>query len=117
MTRFIHQTLYNDFTNLEELDKWLPSDVQSTGYVLHTLQAALWCLLTTSGYKECVCKAVNLGDDTDTTAAVAGGLAGLWYGTEQIPKSWAEKTAKYEALQAKTKTFYNACLKEKSPHE
>lgn len=42
------------------------------GYVLHTLQASLWCLLTTASYESCVLKAVNLGEDTDTTAAVAG---------------------------------------------
>jgi ADP-ribosylglycohydrolase len=83
----------------------------STGYVLHTLQASLWCLLKTSGYAECVLKAVSLGEDTDTTAAVAGALAGLWYGAKQIPKKWAENTAKYEEIKAKTKKFYYACLK------
>lgn len=44
------------------------------------LSAAMWCLLTTDNYRECILKAVNLGSDTDTTAAVAGGLAGIMYG-------------------------------------
>lgn len=48
----------------------------------------LWCLTNTSSYKECVLKAVNLGDDTDTTGAVAGALAGIVYGFEAIPKNW-----------------------------
>ena len=55
-------------------------DVKSTGYVVDTLEAALWCLYNTDNYRDCVLTAVNLGEDTDTVAAVAGGLAGLMYG-------------------------------------
>ncbi|WP_121809122.1 ADP-ribosylglycohydrolase family protein [Mucilaginibacter kameinonensis] len=62
--------------------------IQSGGYVLNTLEAAIWCLLTTTNYSEAVLKAVNLGFDTDTTAAVTGGLAGLLYGFERIPEHW-----------------------------
>ncbi len=56
--------------------------VGSSGYVVDTFVAAMWCLLTTDNYRDCVLKAVNLGSDTDTTAAVAGGLAGIMYGLE-----------------------------------
>ena len=62
--------------------------IKSSGYVVDTLEAALWCLLTTDSYRECVLKAVNLGDDADTVAAVAGGLAGALYGYDAIPKEW-----------------------------
>ncbi|MGV3598950.1 MAG: ADP-ribosylglycohydrolase family protein [Bacteroidota bacterium] len=48
----------------------------------------MWSVLTTSSYKEAVLKAVNLGEDTDTTGAVTGGLAGLIYGTNEIPYEW-----------------------------
>lgn len=58
--------------------------------VVDTLTAALWCLLSTESYQDCVLKAVNLGDDTDTTAAVAGALAGLKYGYEAIPPAWLD---------------------------
>ena len=51
----------------------------------------MWSLLTTNSYKACIKKAVNLGDDTDTVAAIAGGLAGILYGIENIPKEWMEK--------------------------
>ena len=54
-------------------------EIKSSGYVVDTLEAAIWCLLNTENYRDCVLKAVNLGDDTDTVAAVAGGLAGLKY--------------------------------------
>ena len=63
-------------------------EIYSTGYVVYTLEAALWCLLTTTSYEECVLKAVNLGDDTDTVGAVAGGLAGALYGYNAIPAKW-----------------------------
>lgn len=63
-------------------------EIKSSGYVVDTLEAAIWCLLNTNNYKDCVLKAVNLGEDTDTVAAVAGGLAGLHYGYESIPNEW-----------------------------
>ena len=61
---------------------------------MDTLEAALWCFYTTENYKNCVLKAVNLGGDTDTIAAVAGGLAGLFYGcggNKGIPEDWIAK--------------------------
>lgn len=71
------------------------ADLESHGYVVHTIESALWCLATTSTYADCVLRAVNLGNDTDTTACVAGGLAGIAYGFDTIPATWVE------ALQAK----------------
>ena len=62
--------------------------VKSDGYCEHTLEAALWCFMNTRSYAECVLKAVELGGDTDTTAAVAGALAGVYYGFEAIPPKW-----------------------------
>ena len=62
--------------------------IKSDGYCEHTLEAALWCFLNTSSYADCVLTAVNLGDDADTTAAVAGAIAGVYYGFEAIPPKW-----------------------------
>lgn len=73
-----------------DLEKLTVDDIKSTGYVVDTLEAALWCLLTTDNYRDCVLKAVNLGGDTDTVAAVAGGLAGALYGYDAIPKEWLD---------------------------
>ncbi len=64
------------------------SDISSSGYVVSTLESALWCLITTGSYRDSMLKAVNLGGDTDTIAAVAGGLAGLYYGYDEIPEEW-----------------------------
>lgn len=78
----------------------LPRDeVQSDGYVVHTLEASIWCLLTTESYAECVLKAVNLGHDTDTTGAVAGGLAGALYGYDAIPLEWRNTLIKREYIE------------------
>jgi ADP-ribosylglycohydrolase len=78
----------------------LPEDeIKSSGYVVDTLEAALWCLLTTDSYRDCVLKAVNLGGDTDTVAAVAGGLAGALYGYEGIPQAWRETLIKREWIE------------------
>lgn len=71
------------------VDVDLPEDrVSSSGYVLSTFVASLWCLANTDDYASCVLRAVNLGDDTDTTAAVAGALAGIVYGIGGIPSEW-----------------------------
>ena len=76
------------------------SEIDSSGYVVHTLTASLWCLLTTSGFEECVLRAVNLGGDTDTTGCVAGGLAGVYYGLNAIPGKWLEVLARRDEIES-----------------
>ena len=73
-------------------------EIKSSGYVVDTLEAALWCLLNTDTYESCVLKAVNLGGDTDTVAAVAGGLAGLFYGFDAIPQKWLDQIARLDYI-------------------
>jgi len=63
-------------------------NIPSFGYVMNTIKAAMYCFLTTDNYADAVLMAVNLGNDSDTTGAVAGGLAGLYYGFEAIPEKW-----------------------------
>lgn len=69
-------------------------EIGSSGYVVHTLAASIWCLLTTNSLPNAVLKAVNLGSDTDTTGCVTGGLAGLWHGISAIPSDWLEALAR-----------------------
>ena len=107
----IESDKYGRIRNIEAF-KNLPGDeIQSTGYVVHTLEAAVWCLLNSSSYKESVLKAVNLGDDTDTVGAVAGGLAGLWYGFEYIPSEWVDALAKKEWILQMCDAFADTLLK------
>lgn len=70
------------------------NEIESSGYVMHSLEAALWCLLRETTYRATVLAAVNLGRDTDTTAAIVGGLAGAAYGLERIPGNWLDALAK-----------------------
>ena len=72
---------------------------------METLEAALWCLLTTESFSSCVLRAVNLGGDTDTTAAVAGGLAGLRYGYAAIPEAWLAQLARREDVEELCREF------------
>lgn len=76
-------------------------DIRSSGFVLHSLEAALWCFARTSSFRDAVLLAANLGDDADTTAAITGQLAGAYYGLEQIPPEWRKMLAwsgKIEAM-------------------
>ncbi|WP_338468158.1 ADP-ribosylglycohydrolase family protein [Novosphingobium sp. ZN18A2] len=63
-------------------------DIQSSGYVAHSLEAALWCVGRTGTFADAVLLAANLGDDADTTAAITGQLAGALYGLSGIPAHW-----------------------------
>ena len=86
----IHSTIPDNeqFAFLADIENKSRDEIQSTGFVLHTLEAALWCNLNTESYAECVQEAVNLGSDTDTSACVAGALAGAIYGHDAIPEQW-----------------------------
>jgi ADP-ribosyl-[dinitrogen reductase] hydrolase len=83
--------------------------IVSTGYVLHTLHASLWCLLTTENYQDCALGAVNLGGDTDTTGCVAGGLAGVAYGMKSIPTDWIGQMARKGDADCLLTEFANLC--------
>ena len=79
---------FERLSDLSEFGNTPAEGIRSSGYVIDTLEAAVWCLITTDSFEECLLKAVNLGDDTDTVGAIAGGLAGLYYGYESIPAEW-----------------------------
>lgn len=88
-------------------------EIYSSGYVVHTLEAALWCFITTTSYKECVLKAINLGNDTDTVACVAGGLAGIFYGIDNIPVEWIDSILRKDDILKLCEKFIEK-LKEKT---
>ena len=73
-------------------------DIRGSGYCVESLEASLWCLETTSNFRDAVLKAVNLGDDADTTGAICGQLAGARYGIEGIPKEWVGQLAMSESI-------------------
>ena len=76
--------------------------IRSGGYVADTFEAAVWAFMNTETYKDCVVSAVELGDDTDTVAAIAGGLAGVYYGIggkKGIPQEWIDVISRKEWIE------------------
>ena len=82
------------------------SEILGSGYVVKSLEAALWCFFHTGNYEEAVLKAVNLGNDADTTGAVVGQLAGAYYGIQSIPKGWLEKLVMRDSIQATAERLF-----------
>jgi len=72
--------------------------IHGTGYVVDSLEAALWSFATTDSFRDAILRAVNLGDDADTTAAVCGQIAGAFYGARNIPAEWREKLALHDTI-------------------
>lgn len=98
--RKINPIEINKFRRLlvEDISKVDEDNIKSSGYVIDTLEAAIWCTLITNNHKDAVLKAVNLGHDTDTTGAVTGGLAALIYGLDNIPNEWINTLARKDDI-------------------
>jgi ADP-ribosyl-[dinitrogen reductase] hydrolase len=74
------------------------SDIRGTGYVVESLEAALWCFSITDNFEDAVLQAANLGDDADTTAAICGQIAGAYYGVNDIPGHWIDRLHKTDEI-------------------
>lgn len=81
-----------------ELPSLDEKDVYSSGYIVHTLEAAVWCFMSHENTKEVLLAAVNLGLDTDTTGTVAGGLSGAFHGMDSIPGDWTDSLAQRDMI-------------------
>ena len=90
---------YERLFHLDKYKKVPERYIRSTGYVVDSIEAAVWSLITTDTFEDCLLKAVNLGDDTDTVAAIAGGLAGLYYGYDNIPDQWLDVIKRREYIE------------------
>lgn len=87
------KVLKNDISEYDE------DTISSSGYVLHSLEASLWCFMKSESYSEAVLKAVNLGEDTDTTGTITGGIAGIYYGFENIPEEWVSELVRKKDIE------------------
>ena len=74
-------------------------EIKGSGYVVPSLEAALWSFATTKTYRDAVLRAANLGDDADTTAAICGQIAGAYYGESEIPEAWRAKLAMRDLIE------------------
>ena len=95
--RAIQQRCYRDKSAAE---------IRGSGYVVESLEAALWCFEQTDSFAEAILSAANLGDDADTTAAVCGQVAGAFYGVDAIPAGWREKTSMAGEIMALADQLY-----------
>lgn len=84
---------------LDELENTSSDDIRSSGYVIDTIEAVVYNLITTKSFEDCLIKAVNMGGDADTVGAIAGGLAGLYYGYDAIPDRWISKIVRREYIE------------------
>jgi len=100
----LNRLLNNDLAELAE------EEIDSGGYVVSSLEASIWCLLNTDSFRDAVLKAVNLGDDSDTTGAITGGLAALLYGMESIPSTWIAQLKKPELFEDLISRYENSLL-------
>jgi ADP-ribosyl-[dinitrogen reductase] hydrolase len=87
-------------------------NAKGSGYVVESLEAAIWCFLTSSSFEEAVLKAVNLGDDSDTTGAITGQIAGAYYGYEGIPQRWRDRLYAEPLIRTYADQLYEAAWPE-----
>jgi ADP-ribosylglycohydrolase len=97
-SNLVQMTYYGRLFHLDKFAETPETMIKSSGYVVDSLEAAVWSLITTDSLEEALLKAVNLGGDTDTIGAIAGGLAALHYGYENIPRSWRETIVKRDKI-------------------
>lgn len=101
---------YSEFIHFKkiltgEIGKMKREDIKSSGYVVDTLEAVFWSFMTTNDYKEAILTAINLGEDTDTIGAITGGLAGIFYGYDNIPADWLQYLPKKDELLKQIQKF------------
>lgn len=99
ITSYAELAHYGRLFHLDEFAQVPETKIKSTGYVVDSLEAAVWSLLTTDSFEAALLKAVNLGDDADTVGAIAGGLAALYYGYEAIPEAWLNSIIRREWIE------------------
>lgn len=114
LSEFLKDKKYNPveiqlFEKILKNDIWTypENEIRASGYVLHSLEASFWCFLNSDSYGETVLKAVNLGEDTDTTGAIAGGLAGIYYGIENMPQKWIDNLVRSNDIKDLAKRLSN----------
>lgn len=83
------------------------NEIHGTGYVVQSLEAALWAFDSTTTFRDAILAAVNLGDDADTTAAICGQVAGAFYGEDAIPEAWMKKLAMREDIASLAELLYS----------
>jgi ADP-ribosylglycohydrolase len=96
----IHQIAAGSFKRKQ------PPEIEGSGYVVRSLEAALWAFYKSGSFREGCLEAVNLGQDADTTGAIYGQLGGAFYGAQSIPEGWRSKLALREKIEGFASQLY-----------
>lgn len=90
----------NRYTRIldEQIEVQILDNIKSTGYIVDTLESAIWIFMNAQHYKEAIIASTNIGGDTDTIGAIVGSMAGIYYGFEDIPSSWLDKLQRKDYL-------------------
>src|ERR1035437_6133303 len=89
--------------------------IRGTGYCAESLEAALWCFFNTDSFEQAVLRAVNLGDDADTTGAIVGQIAGAFYGMAAIPVTWIERLAMRDDIETMASKLHQRFVRGEAP--
>lgn len=100
---------YNRILN-DEIDDLTMEEIKSSGYIVDTLEAVLWCFLNNDNYFSTLIEAINLGNDTDTIGALTGGLCGIYYGYNEIPINWINSLSRKDYLLEICNNFFSVLL-------
>lgn len=92
------------------ISTYYESEIKASFYVVHSLEAVLWSFMKSKSYSECVLRAVNLGEDTDTNAALAGALAAIFYGGDDIPLEWVKLLPKKNEIEELAMRFQDSLV-------
>ena len=101
----LHEAL-NSIIQCEYISKGV-DEIQSSGYVIHSLEAALWSFYHTNTFEEAILKSVNLGDDADTVGAITGQLVGAYYGVDGIPDKLLRRLSHFDLIEAVSEGFFS----------
>ena len=91
----------------KDISSFKRDEIKSGMYIVETLESVLWCVLNSNNFEEAICKAINLGGDTDTIGAITGGICGYLYG---VPRSMEKKVKGYKNIEQKIKEFENVLI-------
>ena len=111
---FFEKQTINMYERILESDisKLNMEDILSSGYIVHSLEASLWSILTTNSYDDAIIKSINLGEDTDTIGAITGSIAGILYGYETFPNKWITKMQQINNLEEYCNKFEKKLIKD-----
>ena len=89
----LYKRILDEQIEVQRLDQ-----IKSTGYIVDTLESAMWIFMNAEHYKEAIIASTNIGGDTDTIGAIVGSMAGIYYGFDSIPSNWLDKLQRKDYL-------------------